>query len=167
MTKYDRIIHPSNPNDPKGHGDGIIVDVYCVLDAFGVTDQALGHAIKKLLCAGLRGLKPQRQDLEEAIQSIQRSITLSEQDLPFTDSLGVGPALDGTGLLAQANEAARPMSKADKKRAKMDRRNERRKKARASARRKKKVSGPASPAAASGRKSRTPARPPADLAPAG
>ncbi len=31
------------------------IDVYRTLELFGVTDQALGHAIKKLLCAGQRG----------------------------------------------------------------------------------------------------------------
>ena len=54
-------------------------DVYAVLAAFDVTDQALGHAIKKLLAPGGRnGGKSREQDLKEAIASIQRSIDLSE-----------------------------------------------------------------------------------------
>lgn len=49
-------------------------DVYAVLDAFEVKSHAIGHAIKKLLCAGQRGHKDYRTDLVEAIQAIQREI---------------------------------------------------------------------------------------------
>jgi hypothetical protein len=49
------------------------VDVYRVLELFGVTDQALGHAIKKLLVAGGRGAgKDIGQDVREAIDTLQR-----------------------------------------------------------------------------------------------
>jgi hypothetical protein len=51
-------------------------DVYDVLTAFGVTCPARQHAIKKLLAAGQRGGKTEKQDLEEAIVSINRSIDL-------------------------------------------------------------------------------------------
>lgn len=54
------------------------VDVYWVLNAWGVQCHATGHAIKKLLNAGQRGVKPTRQDLEEAIDSIKRAIELLE-----------------------------------------------------------------------------------------
>lgn len=54
------------------------VDVYAVLDAFEQTDQALGHAIKKLLMPGKRGHKDRKADLIEAIQSIDRAIDMSE-----------------------------------------------------------------------------------------
>lgn len=57
---------------------GITVDVYDVLKAFGVTCQARGHAIKKLLMAGQRGHKDEAQDLREAVQAIERSIQLTE-----------------------------------------------------------------------------------------
>lgn len=55
---------------------GVTVDVYDVLAAFGVTCQARGHAIKKLLMAGQRGHKDEAQDLREAVQAIERSIEL-------------------------------------------------------------------------------------------
>jgi len=55
------------------------VDVYSVLEAFNVTCPARQHAIKKLLCSGLRGAKDSRQDLEEARDSITRSIQLEMQ----------------------------------------------------------------------------------------
>ena len=56
---------------------GVTVDVYDVLAAFGVTCQARGHAIKKLLMAGQRGHKDEAQDLREAVQAIERSIELA------------------------------------------------------------------------------------------
>lgn len=55
---------------------GIEIDVYDVLVAFEVTNPALQHAIKKLLCPGQRGVKDAEQDLREAILSIERAIEL-------------------------------------------------------------------------------------------
>lgn len=48
-------------------------DVYDVLEAFGVTCQARGHAIKKLLCAGLRGKGDALQDLRETADAVARA----------------------------------------------------------------------------------------------
>lgn len=56
--------------------ESIYVDVYCVLSAYDVKCPAIGHAIKKLLMPGQRGSKTAKQDMEEAIVSIQRAITL-------------------------------------------------------------------------------------------
>lgn len=55
---------------------GIWIDVYDTLRAFQVTDQAIGHALKKLLKPGNRGdnNKDILQDLNEAVWSINRSI---------------------------------------------------------------------------------------------
>ena len=53
-------------------------DVYDVLVAFNVTCPAAAHAIKKLLCAGLRGHKNKKEDKQEAINSIRRSLELDE-----------------------------------------------------------------------------------------
>ena len=52
------------------------VDVYAVLAAFEVTRPALQHAIKKLLCAGLRGKGDVLQDLKEARDAIDRAIQM-------------------------------------------------------------------------------------------
>lgn len=60
-------------------GTQITVDVYDVLNAFRVTCPARAHALKKLLAAGQRGGKTEKQDLEEAIVSINRSIELIPQ----------------------------------------------------------------------------------------
>jgi hypothetical protein len=48
------------------------VDVYRVLELFGVTDPCLQHAIKKLLVAGGRGAKPAPKDIAEAIVTLTR-----------------------------------------------------------------------------------------------
>ena len=55
---------------------GVMIDIYDVLKSFNVTNQATGHAIKKLLASGQRGYKDTIQDLEEAMQSIARAVEL-------------------------------------------------------------------------------------------
>lgn len=56
------------------------VDVYRVLELFGVTDQAIGHAAKKLLVAGLRGVKNKEKDIKEAIDTLNRWVQMREED---------------------------------------------------------------------------------------
>lgn len=58
---------------------GVEVDVYDVLKAFNVKCPAMQHALKKMLCSGLRGHKDTLQDKHEAIQSIERSIELDKE----------------------------------------------------------------------------------------
>lgn len=56
-------------------------DIYCVLKGYNVTDPAIAHAVKKLLVPGCRsGGKSYTQDLEEAMQSIQKAIDLEKSD---------------------------------------------------------------------------------------
>jgi hypothetical protein len=55
------------------------VDVYSVLEAFKVTCPARQHAIKKLLCSGIRGKGDAIQDLKEARDAILRAIELETQ----------------------------------------------------------------------------------------
>ncbi len=55
---------------------GAWVDVYDVLQAFGVTNPADQHALKKMLMPGKRGHKDGIQDRREAIQSLHRAIEL-------------------------------------------------------------------------------------------
>lgn len=57
-----------------------VVDVYRVLDLWGVRNHAVGHAVKKLLNAGQRGHKDTVMDLKQAIISIQRAIEMLEED---------------------------------------------------------------------------------------
>lgn len=53
-------------------GDTITCDVYDVLRAFDISDPALQHALKKLLCMGLRGHKDTSTDLYEAMESLEK-----------------------------------------------------------------------------------------------
>lgn len=48
------------------------IDVYRVLLLFDVTDPCLQHAVKKLLCAGGRGVKDAARDIEEARHALDR-----------------------------------------------------------------------------------------------
>jgi len=73
VSKYNRKIRDKN-------GAEITVDVYDVLVAFDVKCPAMQHAIKKMLCSGLRGHKDSTQDKEEAISSINRSIELEKSN---------------------------------------------------------------------------------------
>lgn len=80
-NKYHRTIHPL----PNRDEEPITVDVYSVIAAFGITCPGRQHAIKKLLCAGLRGKNDQRQDLVESIDAIKRSIEIFDQSRERSD----------------------------------------------------------------------------------
>jgi hypothetical protein len=58
---------------------GVEIDVYDVLVAFNVTNPAIAHAIKKLLCPGRRGQKSKRHDLVEAQVALARAIEIEDQ----------------------------------------------------------------------------------------
>ncbi len=58
------------------NGSTIEVDVYEVLEAFGVTCSARQHAIKKLLCAGQRDKGNELADLSGALAAVNRAIEL-------------------------------------------------------------------------------------------
>lgn len=64
-SKYNRTM-------TNTHGSTMTVDVYDVLRAFDIRDPALQHALKKLLCMGLRGHKDTGTDLAEAIESLEK-----------------------------------------------------------------------------------------------
>lgn len=62
------------------------IDAYRVLERFGVTDPSIQHAVKKLLVAGGRGAgKDQDQDVQEAIDSLQRFQEMRAEDLNEAD----------------------------------------------------------------------------------
>ncbi len=59
------------------------VDVYRVLTLFNITDQAIGHAAKKLLVAGGRGAgKDIQKDIQEAIDTLVRWQEMQQEDKP-------------------------------------------------------------------------------------
>lgn len=55
------------------------IDIYKILELFGVSSHAVGHAVKKLLMPGQRGSKGYRQDIEEAIASLTRELSLLDE----------------------------------------------------------------------------------------
>lgn len=71
-TKYQRKILSVEGKELEGS-----VDVYSVLKAFNVQSAPRAHAIKKLLCAGIRGKGDVCQDLREAIVAIERDVVES------------------------------------------------------------------------------------------
>ena len=75
MNNYEKKFHSTC-------GGEFLADVYSVLEAFGVTCQARGHAIKKLLMPGQRGAKSEVQDLKEALASVSRAIDMVRARLP-------------------------------------------------------------------------------------
>ena len=52
------------------------IDVYAVIETFGLTCPARQHALKKILLAGERGKNDTIADLEEARDAITRAIDL-------------------------------------------------------------------------------------------
>ena len=75
MSKYVKTFYSID-------GQKFRADVYDVLKAFGVTCHARGHAIKKLLMPGQRGVKGEIQDLDEALASVSRAIDMAFARLP-------------------------------------------------------------------------------------
>lgn len=65
-SKYTKTIH------------GVSVDVYDVLQAWGVSNPALQHLIKKALQCGQRGHKDNAQDLQDIIDIIDSAIRAKE-----------------------------------------------------------------------------------------
>jgi hypothetical protein len=63
------------------------VDVYAVLEAFGVTCPAVAHAIKKLLCPGARGTKTKRQDIKESKDAIIRAFEMEDTRIDLAEAL--------------------------------------------------------------------------------
>lgn len=56
------------------------IDVYRTLKLFNVTDPAIAHAVKKLLCAGGRGVKDIQRDVQEAIDTLVRYREMCRED---------------------------------------------------------------------------------------
>lgn len=56
------------------------IDVYRVLRLYDVEDQAIAHAIKKLLVCGARGVKDKSRDVQEAIDTLLRWQEIERED---------------------------------------------------------------------------------------
>ncbi|QXN67694.1 hypothetical protein [Vibrio phage VP41s3] len=73
-NKYDVIIR--DKYNPEQY---ITVDVYQVLDAYGVRNSALSHLVKKALCTGVRGYKNVLEDCKDIVDSAVRAEQLELQ----------------------------------------------------------------------------------------
>lgn len=72
--KYLRKVHSAiHPNE------FVLVDIYEIILAYAVACPARQHAIKKLLCAGLRNKGSELQDLLEAQMSLSRAIEIQQR----------------------------------------------------------------------------------------
>jgi hypothetical protein len=78
MNKYLRTVH--GRTGIKDQTGALAVDVYDVLKAFEVTCPARQHAIKKLLCSGIRGTKTAVEDLIEARMALDRAIEMAYEE---------------------------------------------------------------------------------------
>ena len=96
MNERDKVNTSENPNSSElKDGDKYIrtiygfcgtpvkVDVYRVSDAFPTGSAPIDHAVKKMLCAGLRGHKDKLTDIDNAIESLQaaRLLLIQKGDL--------------------------------------------------------------------------------------
>lgn len=76
-SKYLRAIFPALEGDTLDEGF-ILIDIYSVLEAFKVTCPARQHALKKLLCAGLRDKGSELEDLIGIEAAVARTIELQK-----------------------------------------------------------------------------------------
>lgn len=84
---------PTSPENAKKYNHYFVrvpwsyIDIYRLLELFKVTDNAIGHAVKKLLVPGLRGNKPTKQDIIEARDTLNRRIEMWDEDESVKDDM--------------------------------------------------------------------------------
>lgn len=85
----------STPEDKKSHSSGEyyakeyrggMLDVYRILTVYGITHPAHQHAIKKLLRAGNKKTQPLINDVQEAIDILERWKSMIKEDAESGDS---------------------------------------------------------------------------------
>ena len=76
------------------------LDVYRVINIFGVTDPCIQHALKKLLCSGVRGHKDQSKDIQDVIDTLERWKQMREEDDKITSLEVISPkvSLESTDI---------------------------------------------------------------------
>lgn len=92
-TKYHRTITGVD-------GRECIVDIYAVLEAFGVIGPAEQHAVKKLLFAGRRGKGSVLDDLGGAALAIERAIQM-EQARGVAEDSSVAPTAEDSSVVRE------------------------------------------------------------------
>lgn len=65
------------------------IDIYRILELYATNEPIFDHVIKKLLAAGERGGKSKKQDVDEAIRSLQRWVEMRDEDAekPITQKM--------------------------------------------------------------------------------
>ena len=71
---------PQYPHYIKDVSNLTKLDIYRVLNLYNVTDPCVSHAVKKLLCAGGRGVKSEEQDIIEAVATLNRWLDMRKED---------------------------------------------------------------------------------------
>ena len=76
------------------------LDVYRVISIFGVSDPCIQHALKKLLCSGVRGHKDQSRDIQDVIDTLERWKQMRDEDAEITSSEVISPkvSLESTDI---------------------------------------------------------------------
>lgn len=76
------------------------LDVYRVISIFGVSDPCIQHALKKLLCSGVRGHKDQSKDIQDVIDTLERWKQMRYEDAKITSSEVISPkvSLESTDI---------------------------------------------------------------------
>ena len=67
------------------------LDVYRVISIFGVSDPCIQHALKKLLCSGVRGHKDQSKDIQDVIDTLERWKEMRYEDDKITSLEVISP----------------------------------------------------------------------------
>ena len=75
MRKYNHYFRPIPPGVTA-------IDLYRFAEMFEITDSSLFHAVKKIVAAGKRGSKTVEQDVQEAIDSLQRWQEMRREEAP-------------------------------------------------------------------------------------
>ena len=73
--KYNHYFRPIPPGVTA-------IDLYRFAEMFEITDSSLFHAVKKIVAAGKRGSKAVEQDVQEAIDSLQRWQEMRREETP-------------------------------------------------------------------------------------
>ena len=86
MSQHDDINHPKHSHYFKDVSHLDKIDIYRVLDLFGVQNPAIQHAIKKLLVSGGRGAKDAAQDVREAMDTLERYFAMESEGSPAPEA---------------------------------------------------------------------------------
>lgn len=73
--KYNHYFRPIPPGVTA-------IDLYRFAEMFEITDSSMFHAVKKIVAAGKRGSKTVEQDVQEAIDSLQRWQEMRREETP-------------------------------------------------------------------------------------